>query len=289
MAISLDGSAQRSRIFSFPLKLLYLITIISVITLCLSGVSIVSGLISQNDQIRAKELKKENKLLKERFELFSTKSQELEERLSNMERLELNLESITKLTANSSKEEGKGGPEEVSFEELYSSLDLAEWLDELGSQIGKREERFLRIKEIFEKNKTPLLSTPIIWPVEGRISSACGWRKSPFTGKREFHKGVDIVNSYNTPIKATADGKVSFAGRRQGYGLSVIINHKCGYRTVYGHLSKVKVQSGSKVKRGEIIGLLGSTGHSTGPHLHYEILVNKKQVNPWKFLVYSKG
>lgn len=288
MAISLDGSAQRSRSFSFPLKLPYLIAIILVVALSLSGASIVPGLIFQTDQTRAKELKKENELLKERFELFSTKSQELEERLSDIERLELNLESITGVTANH-KEEGKGGPEEVSFKELCSSLELAEWLDELGSEVNEREKRFLKVAQVFEKNKASLLSTPLIWPVEGKISSAYGWRKSPFTGKREFHKGVDIVNHRQTPIKATADGKVVFAGHKQGYGLSVVVSHNCGYRTVYGHLSKAKVQSGSKVKRGEVIGLLGNTGRSTGPHLHYEILVNKKQVNPWKFLVYSKG
>ena len=288
MAISLDGSAQRSRSFSFPLTFLYLVILILVGTLSLSGASIVSGLIFQDNRAGNKELKKENRLLKERFELFSTKSQELEERLSNMERLELNLESITGVTANP-KEEGKGGPEEVSFKELCSSLEPAEWLDEIGSQVNEREKRLLKVAQVFEKNKTSLLSTPLIWPVEGKISSAYGWRKSPFTGKREFHKGIDIVTHRHTPIKATADGKVVFAGRRQGYGLSVVISHKCGYRTVYGHLSKVKVQSGSKIKRGEVIGLLGNTGRSTGPHLHYEILVNKKQVNPWKFLVYSKG
>lgn len=289
MAISLDGSAQKNKSFSFPVKLLYLIAIILAITLCISGASVVSNIALQAKRTKLKDFKEENDVLKERLELFSTKSQELEERLSNIERLELNLESITKVTADSSKEEGKGGPEEVSFKELSSSLDLAEWLDGLELQINEQEKRFLKIKKVFEKNRTSLLSTPLIWPVEGRITSAYGWRKSPFTGKREFHKGIDIANHFYTPIKATVDGKVVFTGRRQGYGLSVIVNHRCGYRTVYGHLSMIKVQAGNRVKRGEVIGLLGSTGRSTGPHLHYEILVNKRHVNPWKFLVYSKG
>ena len=108
-------------------------------------------------------------------------------------------------------------------------------------------------------------------PVAGRLSSGFGKRKDPFEKKERFHKGIDIACPIGSQVVASAAGKVEFAGRKGGYGVTVIINHGNGYRSLYGHLSKVKIKKGATVKRGETIALSGNTGASTGPHLHFEI------------------
>lgn len=126
--------------------------------------------------------------------------------------------------------------------------------------------------------------TPSIWPTSGRISSPFGYRKDPFTGRTSYHNGVDIANSYGSPIYATAYGKVTFSGWNGGYGNEVIIDHGNGIITYYGHNSKNVVQRGDYVKRGQIIAYVGSTGRSTGPHVDYRVSLNGVKVNPVKYM-----
>ena len=127
-------------------------------------------------------------------------------------------------------------------------------------------------------------SFPLGKPVKGNIVSGFGYRKDPFLFKPAFHSGVDIKAHYNQPISATADGIVEKAGWYSGYGKAVILKHDNGYQTLYGHLTEVRVKEGQSVKSGEIIGNAGSTGRSTGTHLHYEIIKSGKKVNPSRFL-----
>ncbi|MCD6551451.1 peptidoglycan DD-metalloendopeptidase family protein [Thermotoga sp.] len=122
-----------------------------------------------------------------------------------------------------------------------------------------------------------------IWPVYGTISSGFGWRIHPITGKYSFHSGVDIAAPEGTPIFAAESGIVEFAGKNGGYGLMVKIKSS-SYEHVYAHLSRIDVYEGQYVKRGQLIGRVGSTGLSTGPHLHFEIRVNQKAVNPMNYL-----
>lgn len=126
--------------------------------------------------------------------------------------------------------------------------------------------------------------TPSIWPTEGWLSSGFGPRRHPITGEPDYHYGVDIAGIVGTPIRATADGTVVSAGRRPGYGLAVVIDHEYGRKTLYGHLSQIKVKVGQRVTKGQIIGAMGSSGLSTGPHLHYEVHVNGRPVNPLHYL-----
>jgi len=127
-------------------------------------------------------------------------------------------------------------------------------------------------------------ATPSIWPTSGRITSSYGYRLSPFGYGRQFHSGIDIGASRGTPIYATADGKVTFAGYQGGYGYVVFISHGYGYSTVYAHMSKIAARAGQSVQRGDVIGYVGSSGRSTGPHLHYEVRVNGSTVNPWPYM-----
>ncbi|QJA05412.1 peptidoglycan DD-metalloendopeptidase family protein [Thermosulfurimonas marina] len=129
-----------------------------------------------------------------------------------------------------------------------------------------------------------LSGVPLGRPCRGYISSGFGRRKDPFTGKPAFHSGIDIVSYMGTPVRATADGRVIYAGRHAGYGKVVVIRHRYGYSTLYGHLKKITVRAGQKVKRGEVIGYLGSTGRSTGPHLHYEVRRYGRYLNPYRYL-----
>ncbi len=135
-----------------------------------------------------------------------------------------------------------------------------------------------------EKIIKTLSDYPVGVPLYGRITSRFGWRRDPFTGKRAFHTGLDLRATYKQPIFATANGKVVYAGWGKGYGKMVKIKHKHGYTTLYGHMYYIKVRAGQYVKAGQIIGYAGSTGRSTGVHLHYEIRRYGKLINPIKFL-----
>lgn len=127
-------------------------------------------------------------------------------------------------------------------------------------------------------------ATPSIRPVTtGHISDGFGYRSDPFTHRRRFHYGLDISTSRGTPIYAAADGVVNYAKRNGGYGLMVSINHGYGYETLYGHMSKLEVKRGQRVNRGDEIGKVGNTGRSTGSHLHYEVQLRGKPVNPYSY------
>ncbi|MGB2930494.1 MAG: M23 family metallopeptidase [Desulfobacterales bacterium] len=130
-----------------------------------------------------------------------------------------------------------------------------------------------------------LSSTPSIRPAKGWISSGFGYRESPFTDLREFHKGLDIANRKGTPIIATGDGTVTFAGSKGFLGNVLVINHGHGIITRYGHLQKILVKRKENVKRGDTIGYMGNSGRGTGPHLHYEVLLNGIPVNPKKYIL----
>jgi murein DD-endopeptidase MepM/ murein hydrolase activator NlpD len=125
---------------------------------------------------------------------------------------------------------------------------------------------------------------PSLWPVQGSISSSFGEREDPFNGEGAFHKGVDICAAYGTPIRAAADGVVESAGMESGYGRQVSINHGHDLKTLYAHMSGFTVTQGQSVVRGQVIGYVGSSGRSTGAHLHYEVQIHGTPVNPHKYL-----
>ena len=125
---------------------------------------------------------------------------------------------------------------------------------------------------------------PSLWPVAGRLTSSFGERIDPFNGEGAFHRGVDISSAYGNPIVAPADGVVEFAGFMSGYGRLIKIDHGHGLTTRYGHLSGFAVRDGQSVKRGDVIGYVGTTGRVTSPHLHYEVRINETPVNPHKYL-----
>jgi len=127
-------------------------------------------------------------------------------------------------------------------------------------------------------------SAPNLWPVEGQVTGSFGERIDPFNGEGAFHSGVDIGSSYGHPVVAPADGVITFADFLGGYGKALMMDHGHGISTRYGHLSGFAVTIGQHVQRGDIIGYVGASGRSTGPHLHYEVRINDTPVNPYKYL-----
>lgn len=137
----------------------------------------------------------------------------------------------------------------------------------------------------FEEQALKLSGTPSVWPTKGWVTSPYGWRNDPFTGKRTFHWGIDIATHYGNPVVATADGVVIETKSEKIGGKIIKISHRGGYTTIYCHLSKFLVKPGQKVKRGDTIGLVGSTGKALGPHVHYEVKRDGKSLNPYYYIL----
>ncbi len=131
---------------------------------------------------------------------------------------------------------------------------------------------------------TQLADAPSLWPLEGRVTSSFGERQDPINGEGAFHAGIDIAAPIGSPVRAAADGDVTGAAMGAGYGREISIDHGHNVSTVYGHLSAMAVVAGEHVTRGQIIGYVGESGRSTGPHLHYEVRVHLVPVNPYKYL-----
>jgi murein DD-endopeptidase MepM/ murein hydrolase activator NlpD len=150
--------------------------------------------------------------------------------------------------------------------------------------LGSLESGLASVKSRVETQQALGRATPSGWPVIGWLSSSYGMRRDPFTGKDDFHTGLDISANHGTEVRATADGIVESAAYQGNYGNAITVSHGFGISTRYGHLSRYNVRPGQKVKRGELIGYVGATGRATSSHLHYEILVNGRPMNPFRLL-----
>ncbi|MCX5750489.1 MAG: peptidoglycan DD-metalloendopeptidase family protein [Candidatus Saganbacteria bacterium] len=173
---------------------------------------------------------------------------------------------------------------------LYESLRQRR--QEYERRVAELEESSFELEKLITKSTTErrkagkkAVSTgKFEWPLRGRLTSYFGYRRSPFWGGRNFHTGLDIAAPYGSSIMAADGGEVIFSGWWDGYGKAVVIDHGDGLSTVYGHMSRIYADNGSKIGKGEVIGLVGSTGYSTGPHLHFEVRKNGKPTDPLKWL-----
>ena len=175
-------------------------------------------------------------------------------------------------------------PMGVNIDDLTYSLVFTQ-MNEIQSKAHKNIFDMQRLLSRLGKKRSLLSSIPSVLPVDGWISSGYGYRISPFTGKRAVHRGVDIASAAGTPVVAPADGVVIFSGVKEDFGNFIMIAHGYGVVTRYGHNAHNLVQSGQKVKRGDQIATVGSSGRTTGPHLHYEVWVNGRPSNPKKFIL----
>ena len=175
---------------------------------------------------------------------------------------------------------GPAGQDEVNRE--FNEIQLR--IDEVRRQIDLRRESQEEIQGILNDQRSLLAAKPSAWPVKGWLTSTFGMRRDPFNGKRKMHEGLDIAARTGTAVIATADGIVSSVKTEPGYGKVVTVDHGYGYRTIYGHNSRIYVKVGQRVRRGDRIAAVGNTGRSTGSHVHYEIRLNGVPVNPHKYL-----
>lgn len=158
-------------------------------------------------------------------------------------------------------------------------------LNQVKMKAEQLEQNLGTLLNFFEQQRVRLAQTPTIWPTLGFITSGYGWRIDPFTGKQTFHKGIDIATNLGNPVVATAEGVIVETRNDRIGGKTILISHGAGLSTLFYHLDKILVRPGQKVKRGDIIGLVGKTGKALGPHLHYEIHVNGKAVNPLQYIL----
>lgn len=162
---------------------------------------------------------------------------------------------------------------------------VREQIQSLADAAASQEQELKELSQVAEQRSTQWSSTPSIWPVKGWITSGFGPRVSPFTEKPAWHDGLDIGASPNAPVQAPAQGRIYSVGFDPKMGNHVKIDHGYGVETVYGHLAKFLVKEGQRVKRGDVIALVGSTGLSTGPHLHYMVKKNGQALDPTKFIL----
>jgi len=226
---------------------------------------------------------------------FKGRVEILEQKLIQLNQLEQQIRQIADIKENENilKAIGIGGSVSKTLgpnsdtTDIYDKRirELFDKVDRLDRMAADQSENYTVIWETLHEIKKIQEITPSIRPVDGGwISSKFGYRDSPFTGKREFHSGVDIAIKTGTPVKATANGKVVYVGYKDLLGKAIVIEHGFGIRTQFGHLSAMHVKAEQEVKRGDIIGVVGSTGRSTGPHLHYEVSINNVPLDAQKYM-----
>jgi len=253
----------------------------------------------RNEVKRIGELEKINQFQKEKIFSLAEKVKDFNQTIEKLKELESKIKSLAgvgggELNINKGGL-GKGGPE--SYIRLDEETDIFNFVENVEKNVifikneaEKRKEGLEETKEIIQEKRDLFASTPNIFPLQGWISSGFGWRNDPFNKKkREFHQGIDIAAPWGTEVRAAAQGKVIFTGWNNGYGLMVRIKSGYGYETMYGHFSRILVKKGLKVKKGQVIGRVGSTGRSTAPHLHFEVRHNGKPLNPLNLMVEPFG
>lgn len=232
---------------------------------------------SLQKNVQLKVLKEKNKELKRTVDTYKVHLAELEKRLSE---LDAKTETLALLSGLETVEQGtSGGVGGVS--NPVNNLDrdnfIIEWKNKLTNRVNLLSQKW-------EEKKAVLRIIPTILPTKGIPTAGFGIRRNPFGDGAEFHTGIDISCPSGRPVYASADGMVVEANYAGGLGKCITLFHGMGLSTKYGHLSKIVVREGQKIKRGTLIGYTGSTGRSTGPHLHYEVLLNGKPVNPLEYI-----
>lgn len=226
--------------------------------------------------------------LSERVQSIQQQMQELEKRDNNVYRAIFEANPIPD-SARAKEIENKQEIAAIGrLKDNQLASSIRNTLDSLSSRIKIQQASYNEVDELVKNKEQLLAHTPAIQPVSNkdlnRVASGYGYRIDPVYKTTKFHAGLDFSAPQGTPIYATADGTVTTAGNSgNGYGNHVIINHGYGYETLFGHMVRVKARNGQVVKRGEVIGWVGSTGKSTGPHCHYEVHKNGEKINPIYF------
>jgi murein DD-endopeptidase MepM/ murein hydrolase activator NlpD len=297
-----SSSGKRILQLSFPVFFWWVSSVVAVAILFWIGAGAWSAYQNHEIVIRSNCLERENQLAKGKLEEQKQEIEYLQGRLVNIQEQAVYIQSYLGLNSNG---EGKGkigqggggiSPQFISGpfsspslerQTLPAGPDLIQPLKLSHQNINQLDKDLEEIIKSIEKKRHALEHTPYISPVDPQkswISCGYGMRISPFTGKKQFHSGIDIAGWRGTPIMAPAEGRINFAGRWGSMGITIKIKHNSMYTTTYGHLLKAEVTKGQHVKRGEIIGYMGNSGRSTGYHLHYEIKKDGKRLDPFSYM-----
>ena len=246
---------------------------------------------SPKEKLQAREieqLRKEYDVLNKRLENMSNMLGDLQDRDDNIYRVVFESEPIP----DNIRKAGFGGvdryKELMGFENSELVMQTTQKLDRIAKQMYIQSKSFDEVIKLAKGKEVMLASIPAIQPISNKFlrhePSGYGWRTHPIYKTQQFHPGMDFASPTGTPIYATGDGVVERADDGEsGYGNHVVIDHGFGYETLYGHMSKIACKVGQKVKRGQVIGYVGSTGLSTAPHCHYEVIKNGEKINPINF------
>lgn len=210
---------------------------------------------------------------------FAQKTDEMNQTIFELEEKDEELRKLLGLKSWNSKIKLSSGINRLKPKEKANVAHKQ--LNQARGELTERQKSFKELKTWVDTVRRRFASTPSCWPVYGKVMSYFGYRIFPWRG---FHAGIDISRPYGTAVRVTADGIVAYVGWQTGYGKTVVIDHGHGISTLYGHLSKYLVRVGEKVKKGQVICHIGSTGYSTGPHLHYGVQKSGKPVNPMAYL-----
>ena len=262
-------------------------------------------------QVEVLQLRQENQLQKEQLRLLDQKVEVLDKKMKTLDELDQNIRNMIKGTesgtlqkadGNTQNKEEKEDPSPKSSNKTFTTTQLSARISSLDRQAQRRMVSMYTLYNVLRegvgkdiRELQSLLAMegdaidanshmPSIWPAKGVISSTFGARQDPVYGGGAFHEGLDIANDTGTTIVATAAGTVTYAAYAGGYGNLIEIDHGNGFITKYGHNSALLVQAGMTVKKGQSIALMGSTGKSTGSHVHYEVRVNGVATDPLLFL-----
>ena len=236
-----------------------------------------------------------NETLKEKSDFLTKSITKSRDYIETVKEMETDLRGLLNLKSEKAiiESPGIGGPttndKDVVAKILSTNSDLGNEEVKMNIREMKRDswmttQGFRQVSNYINNERLRLLATPCMWPTFGTITSRFGWRIHPMSTNNEFHEAIDIANCEETPIRATADGKVVFSDWQGSYGRAIMIDHGHGFATRYCHISVLIAKVGEQVKRGQVIALSGSTGSSTGPHLHYEVWNNGRPVNPINYL-----
>jgi murein DD-endopeptidase MepM/ murein hydrolase activator NlpD len=242
-------------------------------------------------------LREENLTLRSQLKSVRERIEHIGSTLDRVERFDQKLRAVTLLSdpqrnlamGPTEPEAGTTAPTtDTQFTQLTTTETpkaLLGRLDRLSAEATRQEQSLQELQAYFQDQKSMLASTPSVWPARGWVTSDFGQRLDPYTADRVMHAGIDIAAPHGKEVYSPSDGTVVFAGLEGGYGNVLVIDHGYGIKTRYGHLAKMLVKAGDKVKRGSLIAAVGNTGRSTGPHLHYEVRVNGIPQNPRKFIL----
>lgn len=240
-------------------------------------------------------LREQTEAQRSQIHFFSSKIEELEKQVSKLKDFDKRIRIIANLERGQETTSlmGMGGPSPSDLRErLKNDRDdkgliqqMKVDVERLEAEAASRETSLSELEKVLQTKQDILTHTPSIWPVQGWVTSDFGFRTNPFTGLTQMHEGIDISNRAGTIVVAPANGFVSDIGNDWVHGKFLVISHGFGMTTRYSHLNKVLVKTGQKVKRGDKIAEVGTSGKTTGPHLHYEVRLNGIPVNPMRYIL----